>query len=383
VVPAGGPVGVDELLELVRSGASGYLPRPWSQDEVLEVCTNLLRKMPAHRADSIEPDTGIESKVIALFAPKGGAGVSTLAANLAVHIRKGTEKKALLLDLSPELGTAPVLLGAEPRYSYLDVVENVTRMDERLLYSFLEEHESGAWVMASPPEATMSRHVSAEQVHSLLRTVRRHFEYVIVDVGRGVIDEAAMAALELADERLLVTTGELPTLRNVKQVLPYVPERYEASESEEDDHVRLVVNRYQEGVSVTPKDIERGMGLSPFQIIQEDTERVGRSANLGQPIVLAGSSSYAKAVRQLGDRLAADDLKGGKRSPLSGLIKTLLPFGRTNGTGGGTPSGSGRSDQAKRQSAGAPDGKSPSGNHPERSASNPRAKRITQEAPAQ
>ena len=330
VVAAGGALGVDELLQLIRAGASGYLRRPWNPDEVMEVCTGLLQKMSSRQVDYAEPEQVGPSNVITLFAPKGGTGVSTLAANLTVHIRGATLKNTLLLDLAPELGTSSVLLGAEPHYSYLDVVESLHRMDERLLYSFLEQHASGAWVLGSPVEATMAREVTADSVEALLRLVRRYFDYVVVDVGRGVLDDTALKALELADERLMVTTAELPALRNLKQVLPYLSRRDEEN-GKSDESIRLVVNRFEEGLGVPTKEIQRAVGLSPYQILEEDRERVGRSVNLGEPIVATKTSSaYARSVRKLGDRLAADDLRAkGKGPGLSGLIRNLMPpFGR-------------------------------------------------------
>jgi pilus assembly protein CpaE len=351
VVAAGGAVGVDDLLELIRAGASGYLRRPWSQTEVTDVCANLLRKMPSTPAP-VDPSTHVAaSHVIALFAPKGGAGVSTMAANLAVHIRRATAKKTLFVDLSPELGTGPILLGMEPRYSYLDVMENLQRMDERLLYSLLDEHESGAWIMGSPPGASMSREVAPEAVRSVLDLLRLHFEYIVADVGRSVIDDATATLLDIADERVMVTTAELPTLRNVKQMLPHVPR------AEDPEHaVRLVINRYEESVSVPTKDVERAVGLPVYQVVEED-QRVARSANLGKPLVMSTPSApYARSVGSIGDRLAADDLLAtGKRSAL-GMLRSLLPtFGRAdeaagtaNGHSNGKPNGHGASGSGAR-----------------------------------
>jgi Flp pilus assembly CpaE family ATPase len=220
-------------------------------------------------------------------------------------------------------------MGVEPRYSYLDVIESLGRMDERLLYTFLEEHESGAWVMASPAGASMRHQLAPESVGAVLHLMRRHFEYVVVDVGRGMMDEAAATALDLADERLVVTTAELPTLRNVRQVLPHVSRSGDPAQA-----IRLVLNRYEDGVSVPTKDVERAVGLPLFQIVNEDRERVGRSVNLGRPLVMNGPSPFTKAVGRLGDRLAADDLlANGKKSPLGGLLRTLLPpFGRGSGS---------------------------------------------------
>jgi pilus assembly protein CpaE len=331
VVAAGGGLGVDELLALIRAGATGYLRRPWSEDELRDVCANALRKLLSTRADSAVEDPASNARVIALFSPKGGTGVTTLATNLAVHIRQATTKKTLLLDLSPELGTCPVLLGAEPRYSYLDVLESLQRMDERLLQSFLEEHESGLRVLASPQTASMAGEVRRDSVVAIVRLLRRFFDYVVVDLGRSVVDETVATVLELADERLLVTAPELPTLRNVKQILPLVPHGGDAKES-----IRVVVSRYEDGVSVSTKEIERAVGLPVWETVHEDRERVGRSANLGRPIVMQGSSPYAKTVGRIGAVVAAADVtKNGRGGTLSGLLRTvLLPLGLANGGGG-------------------------------------------------
>ena len=255
VVAAGAPLGVDDLLQVIQAGASGYLRRPLNQEEVAGACSSVLRKVlpkPGSRTEHA-------ADVLALFSPKGGAGVSTLAANLAVHIRRTTEKKVLLVDLAPELGTCSDLLGLKPRYSYLDVIESLHRMDEDLLYSFLEEHESGTRVLPSPAAVFTARELASQDVAYLLQLVRRHFDYVLVDVGRGVLDQVALKTLELADEKLVVTTTELPTLRNVRRVVPHLP----GGENPAEGAIRLVVNRYEEGGSVPKKDIERAVGLPP------------------------------------------------------------------------------------------------------------------------
>jgi hypothetical protein len=86
-----------------------------------------------------------------------------------------------------------------------------------------------------------------------------------------------------------------------------------------------VVNRYEDGLSLPAKDIERAVGLSPFEILSEDRERVGRSVNLGQVLVMNGSSPYARSVGKIGDRLAGVDSSGKGGRSLGGLLRTLLP----------------------------------------------------------
>jgi pilus assembly protein CpaE len=337
VVAAGGEVAVDELLQLIRAGVSGYLRRPFSREEVAQVCANSLRKLTPKQPDGDAPDVVESSHVIALFAPKGGTGVSTLAANLAVHIGRATSKRTLLLDLSAELGTSAVLMGVEARYSYLDVVDSLQRMDERLLGTFLEEHESGVRVLASPADASTARHVSPESVAAIVRLMRRHFEHVVVDVGRATLDASAMKAIELADERIVVATPELPTLRNVKQTLSKMPRRESGTPA-----VRVVVNRYEEGLSLPPKEIERAVGLPVLHILHEDRERVCRSVNLGRPLMMNGSSPYVRTVEKLVHGLEGVDVPANGAKSLGGLLRTLLPpFVRSNGEGRGARAESG------------------------------------------
>lgn len=327
VVAAGGGLGVDELLELIRAGASGYFRRPWNREEVVHACSHVLRKMSVHPVGGGATFDTV-SRVIALFAPKGGTGVSTLSANLALYIHRATSKRTLLVDFSPGLGTCSVLLGMQPRYSYFDVLESLHRMDERLLHSFLGEHDSGLRVLASPVDVQLDRGLTSESAASLLRLLRRYFEYVVVDTGRSNVDDAVLQVMDVADERLVVTTPELPTLRNVKQVLPHLVARHQSASPP-----HLIVNRYEDGSSFPVKDIERAVGLPPFQIIEEDRERVSRSVNLGRPIVVNGTSPYSRAVASLGDRLAAAHVtQPPERTSFGGLLRTVLPpFTRGNG----------------------------------------------------
>lgn len=326
VVAIGDSLDVDALLKVIRSGASGYLRRPFDRHEVAEACSTVLRKAGTKTG----PQTaGHRARVLGLYSPKGGTGVSTLAANLAVHIRRATGKRTLLLDLTPELGTSPILLGLEPRYSYLDVLENLHRMDEGLLNTFLDEHNSGTRVLASPTAVFSSRELMPDSVSQLLGLLRLYFEYVVVDIGRGVMDRATLRALELSDERLILTTPDLPTLRNVKRVLHNLP----TPEGGTEDGLRLVVSRYEEGVSVERKDIERAVGLPLRHVLAEDREGVSKSVNLGRPIVLNGSSPYSTGVGRIGNLIAKDDLlEKDDRGPLGKLLGAMLPpFGSNNG----------------------------------------------------
>jgi pilus assembly protein CpaE len=120
LVVAGPALSAEGLLSVMRAGASEFLPRPFSAQETSEAFVRIRKRARPTATDS--PLT--PGKVITVFSAKGGTGVTTLATNLAVALRTLTKKEILILDPAPSLGTAAVAMGLQPRYSYLDVIQN-------------------------------------------------------------------------------------------------------------------------------------------------------------------------------------------------------------------------------------------------------------------
>ena len=318
IIAAGPKLTAEALLEVMRAGASEYLPRPLETDEVSTALGRVRRRL----ATSTTEDPGARGKVTTVFSAKGGTGVTVLAANLAVVLEEMTRQPVLLLDLAPSLGTAALTLGLQARYSYLDVIRNYHRIDEELLRSFLEVHESGVAVLASPPHAGDAEAPSEEQIRGLIRFCRRHFSHVVID-GGSTLAGPVSAALSESTERVLVTTAELPTLRNLKRALELV--RPLATNGAAP--ARLVLNQYREGGGVSVKEVEQALGLDVFETLDRDDEAVIRSLNTGRPAV-PGKSRFARGLNRIGRELAGPDRVEEDDEGLLGSI--LRPFRNKN-----------------------------------------------------
>ena len=256
----GGPsLSAEGLLAVMRAGASEYLPRPFSQEETLEAFRRVLRRAKASESD--QPAT--LGRVTTVFSAKGGTGVTTVATNLAVALRLLTQKKVVLVDLAPALGTAAVAMGVHPRYSYLDVIQNFHRIDDDLFRSFMEVEESGVHVLASPLSPEGGDLPTREELQGLLNLCRQRFDYVVVDGGNSLAGYLDVLVHE-SDDRLLVVTPELPTLRNLKRALA-VHGRVNGKEAP-----RVVLNQYREGVGLTTRDVEDGLGQRVSLILERD-----------------------------------------------------------------------------------------------------------------
>jgi pilus assembly protein CpaE len=314
IIAAGPSVSADDLLRVIRAGATEYLPRPFSAGEVSDAFQRVRRRL-----GTIAPDEGTgRGKVTTVFSPKGGAGVTMLAVNLSVALQQLTEKSTLLVDFTPSLGTAALTMGLQPRYSYLDVIQNFHRIDQELFKSFLEVHESGVHVLASPPRSEDQNGPSADSVMGVLRLCRRHFGHTVVDAGHSLTNAVDTALME-ADRRIVVTTPELPTLRNVKRALEVFGDHGTNGKSKP----YLVLNQYWEGVGLSPEDVEGALGLSVATVIERD-DSLPENINLGSPALLNGRSRYARSIIGIGRDIAGPE----QLLPIrDGFLKTLLkPF---------------------------------------------------------
>ena len=263
VVAAGPALSAEGLLAVMRAGASEYLPRPFSSKETSEAFSRVQR-----RAKTV-PEESLSSpgKVITVFSAKGGTGVTTVATNLAIALRMLTKKEVLLLDPAPALGTAAVAMGLQPRYTYLDVIQNFHRIDEQLFRSFLIAHESGVQLLASPMGPSGLDLPSSNDIHGLVGLCKQHFDFVVVDGGNSV-SENLLWLLEESDERLVVVTPELSSLRNLKQALDLYGRMNSKSPP------KIVLNQYRENLGLSTGDIEDGLGHRLTVVLEKDDARV-------------------------------------------------------------------------------------------------------------
>lgn len=321
LVAAGPDLPAEALLKVMRAGAAEYLPRPIEAEDTAEAYQRVRRRVTGARTD----EAATQGEITTLFSPKGGVGVTTLAVNLAVNLHERTGESTALVDLSPSLGTAALTMGLQPRYSYLDVVQNFHRLDEELFQSFLDVHESGVRVLASPPRAEDPAGPTMDEVMGLLRLCRRNFTFVVVDAGH-TLTNASEVALREADHKLWISTPELPTLRNLKRTLELIGNHGSKNGKVPD---RLVLNQYADGLGMSVDEVQKGLGLNVDLVIDRSSNLIPESINLGQPAVLMKRSAFKRSIDDLTIRVAGRSRVTARRG---GIIQSLLKPFRSSGS---------------------------------------------------
>lgn len=305
------------LMEGMRAGISEYLPHPMEREQLTTALARLQRKLGGTNGSAAPSEPG---QLLAVFSAKGGSGSTTVATNLAIHLQKLTGKRTLLVDLDLELGEIAVLLGMQPRFNFVDMVRNFHRMDADLLASYIEKHPSGVHLLSAPFHPERSETVPADAIRRIFAFLKNHYEYIIVDTSKS-FSAATLSTFEQADRILLVSTVDLPSLRNLKRCMPLLDRITGATAS---DRVRLVLNRVQSGDVITKDEVERAVGLDVFWSLSNDYESVMKSINTGQPVISNGHSRFAQDLKSLGIELAG--LRDQKVATAKKRRSLALPF---------------------------------------------------------
>jgi len=201
------------------------------------------------------------------------------------------------------------------------VVKNLHRMDRDLLASFVERHDSGLSLLASPALIGPGEAVSREQARAVLHFLRRQYEFVVVDLEKSFTTTTS-AAVENADEVLMVTTPDLASLRNTKKALSFVERAMT-----DPKRLRLVVNRRRPVDVITSEDVEKAIGKGVFATLSADDAAVSNAMNTGKPAVLSRKSHYARDVRSMAASLLGSFSTNGKSAKSARPRRSL--FGRS------------------------------------------------------
>ena len=232
--------------------------------------------------------------VIAVLAPSGGSGSSTLAVNIATVLAK-EHKTAALVDLKLEAGDLAALLDLKPTYTLADLCQNVARMD-RVMF----ERSLVAARQRGPPAGPAAQladiaHVTPEGVRQALDLARSCSPTSwSTSTTRSATSRSRCSARPTSI--LLVLRLDFASLRNARRTLDYLEQLGVGR-----DRVRLVVNRYGQPKEVPAAKAEEALGLKISHYVPDDPKTVNRANNNGVPVVLESpSAKVSKSVTQAG-----------------------------------------------------------------------------------
>lgn len=293
-----------QMLDAMRAGVNEWVAEPLVPAEVETAVSRLL----AGR------QTRASGKVFAFLGAKGGVGTTTLAVNVATALARIAPGRTLLIDLHLAHGDAALFLGAQPRFSVLDALENTHRIDEALFRGLITKTKAGPDLLASSDHPVVAA-TSSDRIRTLLEFVSTLYDYVVLDVPRS--DAASLESLDIAKGILVVANQELATARGTSRVAGALKQRYGA------DRVNVVVARYDPSADIGQNDVERVSGIKVLSSIPSDYRAAVNALNQGRPLVLDNHNALAGSLESLAQHLAGATAVSGAGAETGGFLGKL------------------------------------------------------------
>jgi pilus assembly protein CpaE len=279
------------ILQAMRAGANEFFP--WNAAEgspqaraTEESFHGAVRKTAARREAA---SAGAKPPCVthAFLGAKGGAGTTTVAVNCGVELARLTKRPTLVVDLKSCLGEVALFLGVRPRFTVLDAIENLHRLDKNFLAELVAKHKSGLDILAGSEQFDRPNAQDAPALEELLRVLAKTYDYVIIDAG-NVINTTSTAALYAADTIFLVTNPDVPSIRNAQRLVDRVRQLGAGSE-----RVKVLLNRVSDNHLIAPKQIETALGYGIHHTFTSDYRTVSTALNSGVPLTMTNNSEIA------------------------------------------------------------------------------------------
>ena len=273
------------MLDAMRMGVSEWVAEPVSLDELETAIRRVAR-----------PVLGtVAGRAFAVLGGKGGVGSTTVAVNLATALHKATGEATLLIDLHMAHGDASVFLGVEPRFSVLDALENIHRLDQTYMKGLVTPTKSGLELLAAANRSQLGP-IDAPRVRALIEFVTTTYPWVVLDCPRT--DGTLIEALDGATAVLVVANQELATLRSSSRLAATLRQRCGAP------RVRLAINRFDTESEIGRKDVERVLGGPVAYTFPSDYRAAVAALNKGEPLFLQNHTRLAETFDDVARDLA-------------------------------------------------------------------------------
>jgi pilus assembly protein CpaE len=252
--------------EAMDAGARGVLQHPVSLEDLQARLTSAAQWAAQMRRHLSAP-TDLESsgsgrgKVYVVAGAKGGVGTSTVAAHLAYdYVKAVAGKSVCLVDLDVEKGDLAHLLGVSHRLDISDLAQVADDLGPSTVSSAIHRDPSGVGLLLAPEHIEDVASIGDRETRLIIGAVRRQFDLVVVDAGSHVTPVSA-AAVEVADEVVLVTTPDVLALRGVHRTL----DAWGRVGVRKPEATRVLLNQVSKIADIQPDSVPRLLPTAPLR----------------------------------------------------------------------------------------------------------------------
>lgn len=287
---------MDDKLLGFEVGADDYLTKPTQTRELLARIRAVLKRSARARTSAVAAERG---HLLAVIAPKGGLGVTTLALNVGVALRRETQKEVIVADFRPGQGSLGLQLGYARTEGFNRLLACATEeIKPHAVENELLHHSSGIRLLLSSPQPRDARlQQSVEKFEAVARALSVLARYVVIDLGVGLtpVSEKVLAQCQ----EILVVTEPIP--QTVCQAKALIQDMLTAGAGESQIQA-ILFNRVPSTMQLSLNQVQDLLGRKIAIVFPPDPELAFQASSNNLPMILQQPESLA--AQQFG-KLAA------------------------------------------------------------------------------
>jgi pilus assembly protein CpaE len=274
------------LLEAMRAGVNEVLSEPIVAVDVQQAIDRVTEKR-------IQAEPG---RVFGFVGAKGGVGTTTVAVNVATALGISTKPaRVLLMDLHQMGGDAAIFMGAEPRFSVMDALNNMHRLDETFFRTLVIQTAPNTDLLASP-ERPVAGVFERDRIQRLISFASTVYKQTVVDLPQS--DGAVLDVLDELTTIYVVANQELATVKSASRLAAMLRDRYGR------DKVTLILSRSDRHAEIGREDVEKAVGAPVTHMFPSDYRVALQALNKGRPVALDNHNDLSASFTRFAHRLA-------------------------------------------------------------------------------
>jgi len=304
-------------------GARDFLTKPPMGDELISAIRRAGEMARIEKSKSVQVQSvvavgnlnnlsgfgGPKGKIVTVYSPKGGAGCTTLAVNLALTLNNDDTRVALV-DGNFQFGDVAVFINEQGKNTILDLAPRADELDPEIVEEVMVKHAaSGLHILAAPSRPEHAEKISSAQFSKVLEYLTQMYAYVVVDTA-SLLTDVTLSAIDVSDLIVLVTTQDIPSIKNCRLFLDLLQ-----TLGVERNRILFVMNRYDKRINITPERVAENLKQEVALTIPLDEATATKAVNRGVPFVLDNKSQpVSRGVYMLAEgvrgRVAAQETGG-------------------------------------------------------------------------